>query len=166
MRGELADAKVQVRAPAVLLLLLGVASSLVMLALIGLALSKPAALADLYERYFIDTQPPGVLKENLTEMFAKQRPMMLLNTPLNLGYWTLLLAANLGMVVGAVRMMQLRSYRWAMAACVCAFLPLNGFGCLLLPMVFGIYAIVVLSRADVLEAFRTVAHLPGVPHAE
>jgi hypothetical protein len=53
---------------------------------------------------------------------------------------------------GAVRMKNLRSFGLAMAACIMAIVPC--FDCWLLSIPFGIWALVVLQKPEVKDAFR------------
>lgn len=64
----------------------------------------------------------------------------------------LVLAFPILMIVGAVRMQQLRSYGLAMTASVIAVLPIHPWFILGLP--FGIWAIVVLMRRETRDAFH------------
>src|SRR3954451_19020182 len=68
----------------------------------------------------------------------------------------LALVASVGigivMIVGALKMMRLESYGWAMTASILALLPCSPVG--LLGLVMGIWSLVVLNRRDVKEAFQ------------
>ena len=63
------------------------------------------------------------------------------------------LVMNLVIIIGAVHMMRLKSYSSAMTAAVLAVIPLCS-PCVVLGIPFGIWALVVLSNADVKAAFR------------
>ena len=58
---------------------------------------------------------------------------------------------GLVMIVGAVQMMRLKSYGWAMTASILALLPCSPAG--ILGLVMGIWSLVVLSRSNVRAAF-------------
>src|SRR6266481_3625561 len=60
-------------------------------------------------------------------------------------------AIGVVMIIGALRMMRLESYRWAMAASVLALLPCSPVS--LLGLVTGIWSLVVLNRRNVIAAF-------------
>jgi len=59
------------------------------------------------------------------------------------------------MIIGAVKMMRLRSYSWAMTASVAALLPCTPAW--LLGLIMGIWSLVVLSRPEVKAAFAAQA---------
>jgi len=67
--------------------------------------------------------------------------------------WLVLLTTGIVTIVGALKMMRLQSYGWAMTASVLALLPCSPAG--LLGLVVGIWALVVLSRPEVKRAFLT-----------
>ena len=56
---------------------------------------------------------------------------------------------------GAVQMMQIRSYAWAVAAAIVAVIS-----CSLIGLLAGIWALVILMRADVQETFANHSNLP------
>ena len=58
-------------------------------------------------------------------------------------------------LLGGLRMKQLRSYGLAMAGAICALIPCNSCCCLGFPA--GLWAIIVLSNADVKAGFAAVA---------
>jgi hypothetical protein len=62
---------------------------------------------------------------------------------------------GLVMIVGALRMMRLKSYGWAMTASILALLPCSPAG--IIGLVMGIWSLVVLSRSDVRAAFAAVS---------
>jgi hypothetical protein len=66
----------------------------------------------------------------------------------------LALAFNLVTVVGAYKMMNLESYSSARTAAIISVIPICS-PCILLGIPFGIWALVVLSDAQVRAAFRT-----------
>jgi hypothetical protein len=81
----------------------------------------------------------------------------------------LLLAFPILMIVGAVRMQQLRSYGLAMTASVIAVLPIHPWFILGLP--FGVWALVVLMRRETRDAFHAreisgAAIFGGYPYDE
>lgn len=61
------------------------------------------------------------------------------------------LAIGVTMIIGALRMMRLRSYRWAMTASILALLPFSPAS--LLGIAIGIWSLVVLNRPNVRAAF-------------
>ena len=61
------------------------------------------------------------------------------------------LTVGLTMIVGALQMMRLRSYGWAMTASILALLPLGPVGVLGLCM--GIWSLYVLNQPNVRAAF-------------
>jgi serine/threonine protein kinase len=75
-------------------------------------------------------------------------PLLLILLPMML----LVLAFPILMIVGAMRMQQLRSYGLAMTASVIAVLPIHPWFILGLP--FGVWAIVVLMRRETRDAFH------------
>ncbi len=66
----------------------------------------------------------------------------------------LILWGSMGLllIVGAVKMMRLKSYNWAVFASILAFLPCSPAN--LLGIAMGIWSLIVLNRPDVKEAFR------------
>ena len=62
-------------------------------------------------------------------------------------------ALNLGIIIGAVKMMNLRSHGWGLAAGILGLINFGNF-CCLLTLPFGIWTIVVLSNPDVKAAFE------------
>ena len=65
------------------------------------------------------------------------------------------LAVGAFILVGALKMMKLRSYGLAMAASIIAMIPcLLPFPCCCLGLPFGIWALVVLCRPEVKSAFQ------------
>jgi predicted Ser/Thr protein kinase len=65
------------------------------------------------------------------------------------------LLPGVAMIVGAVKMMRLRSYPWAITASVLALLPCTPAG--LLGLIMGVWSLVVLSRPEVKAAFAALA---------
>jgi hypothetical protein len=69
------------------------------------------------------------------------------------GVVSILIAALDGVVLlGAIKMMRLQSYGLAMAACIIALLPCQC--CCVLGLPFGIWGLIVLSKAEVKSAFH------------
>jgi hypothetical protein len=60
-------------------------------------------------------------------------------------------------IVGALRMRQLRSYGMAVAAAILSLIPCLGSPCIVLGVPFGIWALVVLVNAEVRQAFNETA---------
>jgi len=58
---------------------------------------------------------------------------------------------GLVIIIGALQMLRLKSYRWGMAASILALLPCSPAS--LLGLVFGIWSLVVLNRPGVIAAF-------------
>ena len=56
------------------------------------------------------------------------------------------------MIIGALKMMRLESYRWAMTASILALLPCSPVS--LLGLAAGIWSLVVLNRPRVIAAFE------------
>ncbi len=94
----------------------------------------------------------GAFGPGLKGMDRNDEAMMMVNVV----YYSVIGALNLVLSVlilfGAIRMKNLQSYGWAMAACICGIIPCSG--CCLLGMPFGIWGLVMLSRPEVKEAFR------------
>lgn len=67
------------------------------------------------------------------------------------------------MIIGALRMMRLESYRWAMTASILALLPCSPVS--LLGLAAGIWSLVVLNRREVSAAFDARATGRGNPSA-
>ena len=65
----------------------------------------------------------------------------------------LLLVASVFVLIGAIKMRQLSSFGFARAAAVVALIPMVG-PCCILGIPFGVWAIMVLSRPHVRDAFR------------
>ncbi len=61
------------------------------------------------------------------------------------------MAIGVTMIIGALRMMRLRSYRLAMIASILALLPMSPVSTL--SMAMGIWSLVVLNRPNVRAAF-------------
>jgi hypothetical protein len=61
------------------------------------------------------------------------------------------LAAGIVIIIGAIKMLRLQSYGWAMTASVLALLPFGPGG--LLGLAMGIWSLVVLNRRNVKAAF-------------
>ncbi|MCA9128065.1 MAG: hypothetical protein KDB22_13310 [Planctomycetales bacterium] len=79
---------------------------------------------------------------------------------LSQGPWMLVMnlvamAVSIGVLVGAIRMSQVRSYTWSLAAAVLAMLPIGNCCCIGLPI--GIWALVVLQDATVKQVFQRTA---------
>ena len=69
------------------------------------------------------------------------------------GIISLVIAAlNVFVLFGAIKLLRLRSYGLAMAACIVAMLPCQC--CCVLGLPFGIWALVVMSKPEVKSAFR------------
>ncbi len=68
-------------------------------------------------------------------------------------YAVWLLAAGGVTLYGGLKMMKVRSFAWAMAACITGMIP-NCECCFLVGLPFGIWGIVMLSQPDVKRAFR------------
>lgn len=66
----------------------------------------------------------------------------------------MILAVNTVILIGAVRMQRLQSYTWAKVAAILAVIPCVG-PCYLLGIPFGIWALVVLGKPEVRQAFGT-----------
>jgi hypothetical protein len=65
----------------------------------------------------------------------------------------IIFAVNIVILIGAIKMQRLQSYSWAKVAAILAVIPCVG-PCYLLGIPFGIWALVVLSRPSVRQAFR------------
>ena len=65
------------------------------------------------------------------------------------------------MIIGALKMMRLESYRWAMTASILALLPCSPVS--LLGLAAGIWSLVVLNRRGVAAAFDARAATQGAP---
>jgi hypothetical protein len=74
-----------------------------------------------------------------------------------------LLAIPVASVFGAVKMLRLRSYGWAIAASVLALLPVPSGPFWLIGLPIGIWSLVVLSRSDVKAAFHKRKNPFGLP---
>jgi hypothetical protein len=70
---------------------------------------------------------------------------------LYLGYGVAALVWGACVLLGAIQMLRLRSYGLAMASSIIAMLPCNG--CCLLGLPFGIWAVVMLAKPEVKDAF-------------
>ncbi len=70
-------------------------------------------------------------------------------------------AIGVAMIIGALRMMRLESYRWAMTASILALLPYSPVS--LLGLAAGIWSLVVLNRREVSAAFEARAAGRGNP---
>jgi hypothetical protein len=70
---------------------------------------------------------------------------------LYLGYAVVALVWGAFVLFGAIQMFRLRSYGLAMASSIIAMLPCNG--CCLLGLPFGIWAVVMLAKPEVKDAF-------------
>ena len=148
----------RVAAPAILLLITSVVSVLMSGVILVICFVNPTIVADWYKNY-VDSMPNGIMKEDLAKQFESTKDSMMLNTPLNLGYYACTLLAGLAMVYGAWQMKTVGSYRWAVVAALLAFLPLSG--CSVFSFPFGLYAIIRLGAGDVVKGFhaaRKVRH--------
>src|SRR5262245_57496534 len=67
--------------------------------------------------------------------------------------WALAFTFGIVIIIGALKMMRLKSYNWALAASVLALLPCNPAG--VLGLVTGIWGLVVLNRPAVKAAFES-----------
>ena len=119
----------------------GPANALMTVGVLGIILSALALVVNLANGGGADAfgGPPGGEEE---QFFA------LMQGPC----WTLIgMAWGILITVGASRMKNLKSYGLAMTAGIVAMLPCHG--CCLLGLPFGIWALVVLARPEVREAF-------------
>jgi hypothetical protein len=64
-----------------------------------------------------------------------------------------LLAYNGVIVSGCVRMQNLESYGWCIAACIMAMIPI-GLSCYLFRLLLGVSCLITLRRADVIDGFN------------
>jgi hypothetical protein len=67
-------------------------------------------------------------------------------------------AVGVILILGGLQMMRLRSYGWAVSASVLAVLPLSAGFMIGIPM--GIWALIMLYRPDVQEAFAAKKRKP------
>src|SRR5262245_54125613 len=73
------------------------------------------------------------------------------------------LAFGVVMIVGALKMMRLQSYRWAVAASILAILPCGPGN--LLGLIMGVWALAVLNRDNVRAGFAAHLARTGEPGA-
>lgn len=71
-------------------------------------------------------------------------------TGILLGFGTIIVGTLITM--GAAKMKKLNSYGFAMTACILAMIP--AINCCLLGLPFGIWALVVLNKPEVKDAFQ------------
>jgi hypothetical protein len=147
-------ARSRVAAPGMMLIVFGVIGILIELASLGLAFSRPTAIADWY-RGFIESQPPGKQRDDLMKQFKEQEAGMRLDTPTNIGGNVVGLLLNLLMVVGGAKMRSLSGYGLALTGSIAGLIPISGCICCAMPI--GLWALIVLLNADVKAAFAANA---------
>lgn len=147
-------AKQKVSVPAKLLI---TASVLMIL----LALANVAAVASGTDQkwqvqmleYFEQQQPPGQakddLKKQIEEVRTRDRTPEYIQSAI---FITLGLTLDILILVGGVRMNNLSGRTMATVGAICAILPINSCCCIGMPL--GIWALIVLSNADVKAAFE------------
>lgn len=135
-----------VRAPAICLIVVG-------------ALGLLWAGFDLFGRVILVTQvrqgqPPPLppfLPPDLARQIAQQQQDPA-SVALGFGLDLILFVANILITVGAIKMLRLRSYAWAMTSSILAVVPCLSC-CCITGIPFGIWSLVVLNRSDVRPGF-------------
>ncbi|MHB1036611.1 MAG: hypothetical protein ACYC35_17965 [Pirellulales bacterium] len=133
----------RVSGPAIALIVtggLGIALQLLSLLsnLAGMAVRAPGAMPG--------GMPPGMGQE--------QKMMLMFSGTIGLVFGLIGLAIGAVVIMGALKMKRLENHGFAMAASILAMIPCIS-PCCLLGLPFGIWALVVLSDAQVKEAFRS-----------
>jgi len=131
---EIEEARRRVAGPAIGLIVAGVLASLQPIAMLGIIFTK---------QFSADPLPPG--------------PMV------STYFFLALLAVPVAMVVGAMKMLRIRSYVWSNTAGVLALSPIPSGLFWPIGLLIGIWALVVLGSDDVKEAFRKRRNPFGLP---
>ena len=130
---EIEEARRRVAGPAIGLIVAGVLSSLQPIAILGI----------IFPAQFSADRPPGLV--------------------VSAYFFLALLAVPVAIVVGAVKMLRLRSYGWSNTAGVLALSPIPSGLFWPIGLLIGIWALVVLGRDDVKAAFRKQRNPFGSP---
>jgi hypothetical protein len=150
--GGRAAAKSSVTAPAILLIIVGVLNILCGLYFAFVAFQVTRAGPQIQEQL---TRDP-MQQKNLQELEKQGYSMDSIMKGYSTGFLIIgALGALCGilMIVGGIKMMSLSGYGLSMTASILAMIPCTS-PCCLLGLPFGIWSVVVLSRADVKAAFR------------
>lgn len=145
------DARQRLATPGLLLILSALLMLLWGVAYLGLTVSGyDYALA--MTKWGADMQPPGPQKQQMElqvqQLEGRDRTGEYIQNGVIGGIGA---ALDLVILLGGIRMRQVRGYGLALAASICAIIPLNSCCCLGLPL--GIWTLVVLMNPDVKAAF-------------
>lgn len=147
-------ARSKVSAPGMILIIFGLIGMLLEIGMLSLAVTQPFFMYDAVRKMY-ESQPPGKARDDSLKQWDTMKDQLRMDSPLNLGSYSLGLVLSLLMIVGGSRMRSLKSYGLAMTGAIIGIIPLAGCSCCAMPI--GIWAVVVLCNGDVKEAFRHVA---------
>ena len=153
-RGEELRKKAAAKTATPGLILMLTAIVLMILSLVGIAVVASGFDAEVEMlEYFESIQPPGQAKENfkkqIEEAKKKDKTFGLI---VNVISTVLGLIFEFLMLLGAMKMRQVKGYGLAMTGAICALIPLNSCCCLAMPV--GLWALVVLLNEDVKAGFN------------
>ncbi len=152
-------AAAKVATPATLMIVSGVIMLLLLVANIGVVASGYDVQVKMLE-WIEGMQPPGPQKQQMQQEVEKaknrDRSAEYVQTVI---FGVIGLAMDVLVLIGGIKMKQLRGYTLAMIGSICAIVPLNSCCCVGIPV--GIWSLVVLLNADVKAAFQSASLAGG-----
>ena len=154
-------AKEKVSVPAKMLIAAAIFMFLFALVRLGLAFSGPDYSVQFLE-YMEQQQPPGQAKEDMKKEVEKARTRDKTSEHIQAAALGVLgLTLDTFVLIGGLRMNSLRGRTLAMVGAICAIIPANSCCCVGMPI--GIWALIVLTNADVKAAFEANKRLGQSP---
>ena len=154
-------AKEKVSVPAKMLIAAAIFMFLCAFANIGLAFSGEDLTVQFLE-FMEKQQPPGQAKEDMKKEVEKARTRDKTGEHIQAAAFSVLgLTLDTLILIGGLRMNSLRGRTLAMVGAICAIIPANSCCCVGMPI--GIWALMVLTNADVKAAFEANKRLGQSP---
>jgi len=150
-RPNLDAARSKVATPAMLMILTGIFCLLLSVASVGVLASGYDVQVAMLE-WAEGMQPPGKAKDDFKQKVdeARNRDKSVERIQ-NVVFGAIGFVFNILILLGGLRMKQLKSYPLALTGSIAAMIPLNSCCCIALPV--GLWAMIVLVNADVKAAF-------------
>lgn len=145
-----AAARGRVALPAVVLILFGTVGLVFGVTCLIYSIRQPTVVAD-GVRDWIESQPPGPQKVEWQAEFKESEDGLRIDDPVDLGLYALAILLGLLMIAGGLAMRSLGSFGLALTGTIAGLIPVGGCCCCAMPV--GLWALLVLTRADVKEAF-------------
>jgi len=146
-----ARAKQRIKTPAIVLLVIGIISGLSALSNVPALFTLDAQLNQIEEQWDQDPNMKDDQRKEMKRVLGDVKQPLQTGLPIWIG--VSLLASGVT-VLGAVRIMNLKSRGLGVLAALSVMLPL---GCCCIPLPVGVWVLIVMSKAEVKAGFEAVA---------